>query len=206
MLRQDGFSCRNRVWISILAALVCLPFQAIDTHPPGGGTHIERGSDMVADTLNQTPVTDHVISPKIGPGPIDLGQSVATVPTHVTSGVPFTVTLQAFDALGNMITTGGESILTLVSNPTLPAVIQTFMTDHNDGTYSTDITMNANGSSWTLEITGVPGSPWTFDPLLPTDPAQSTAMIPPAMAGEFNQFTIQAIDTNGDPRPVVAIR
>ena len=93
-------------------------------------------------------------------GVVDSTQSTATVPNG-TVGVATSITVQAKNALGVNITTGGEMVVVNVTgtNTATPTV-----TDVGDGTYTASYTPTAAGAdsvAITMGGTAISGSPYT---------------------------------------------
>ena len=93
-------------------------------------------------------------------GIVDPTQSTATVPDG-TVGVATPITVQAKNALGVNITTGGETVVVNVTgtNTATPTV-----TDVGDGTYTASYTPTAAGAdsvAITMGGTAISGSPYT---------------------------------------------
>jgi hypothetical protein len=91
----------------------------------------------------------------------DATQSTATVPATGTVGVATSITVQAKNALGANMTTGGDTVVVSITgaNTATPTV-----TDNADGTYSASYTPTAAGADSVairLNGTAISGSPYT---------------------------------------------
>ncbi|MGW8265075.1 MAG: filamin/ABP280 repeat domain-containing protein, partial [Longimicrobiales bacterium] len=93
---------------------------ALDVSDQGDGTYTASytpttaGTDLVAITINHTPVHDSPFTSRVSAGPATPGQSTATVPDG-TLGLSTKIVVQARDAYGNRVESGGETVVVTVS-------------------------------------------------------------------------------------------
>jgi adhesin/invasin len=159
-----------------------------------------EGSNTIVATIDGVKVA---LAPaiKVTPGQYSLSQSVVMAPTNAIAGVPITVTLQAKDAAGNKLTTGGLQVAFSLSGPgTLGAV-----KDNRNGTYTATFTGTKAGSTAiTATIGNVPVT--STAPIIhvapgPGSPAKSLVSLTSSslQAGGSITFTLQAVDAQGNP-------
>ncbi len=161
------------------------------------------GGTTVATTLPTITVT---APPPGGPGPISPATSIVTVSSAtVASGLGVTVSLQAKDAAGVNLTTGGATIVfslagTGTSTGTFGAV-----TDNANGTYTTTFTGATAGSARTIAATVNGAAVTTTQPAITVvtgaiSTAQSTVTTSSSniTAGGTATFTLQAKDAGGN--------
>ena len=161
-------------------------------------TPTATGIDQVAITLNGSPIGGGPYASTVGTGPASAAQSTATVlPSSAPAGTTVNVTVQARDALGNDLTSGGATVTVSVggANPGALAV-----TDQNDGTYTASYTPTAAGAdnlTIMLNGSGIGGSPYphTVTPAA-LSPSNSTASFnpPSPSAGQQVDITVQGRD------------
>jgi filamin len=130
---------------------------------------------------------------------------------HAETGIPAEFTIQAVNAAGVNIPTGGETFEVTVQGPSGP--VQPKFTDNNNGTYGVVYTPTAAGKhtvSVNHKTRPIQNSPWSVPvDRAPADPNQTVAYGPGlegAVQGEPANFTIEArdrlgqrINTGGDP-------
>jgi len=163
-------------------------------------TPTTAGTDLVAITINDTPVNDSPFTSRVAAGPATPGESTATVPGG-TLGLPTKIEVQARDAYGNRVRSGGETVFVTVSGANNAGALN--VTDQADGTYTASYTPTAMGTD-TLAITmnGTPisGSPFTSEVGSGVvSPDQSTATVPNGTAGLATEILVQARDASGNP-------
>jgi hypothetical protein len=160
------------------------------------------GTDTVAISLNGDAITDSPFTSVVSSGSADPAQTTATVPDG-TAGSPTIVTVQARDANGNDLATGGDNVVVTVTgaNNATPAV-----TDNTDGTYTAQYTPSVAGTdnvAITLNGTAISGSPYTSTVSPGTGNVLSitTQASPSAQSGVVfaQQPTIQIVDGLGNP-------
>ena len=133
-------------------------------------------------------------------GVVSPANSTATVPAG-TVGLPTNLVVQARNASGNPLSSGGASVVVTVSgaNATEPITA----TDVGDGTYTASYTPTVAGTdevAITMDGTPLGGSP--FLSLVSAGsavPPHSTATIPAETAGLPTSIVVQARDENGNP-------
>jgi hypothetical protein len=121
------------------------------------GTTGARTLEFAAGGALSSPSTGITVQP----GPANALQSTATVPAGVVGSVT-TITVQARDASGNALTTGGNAVAITVSGTN--AVGALTVLDNGNGTYTASYTPGTAGSdmvSITLDGTAVGGSPFS---------------------------------------------
>src|SRR5690606_3650302 len=123
-------------------------------------TPTTSGTDNVAITLNGNAISGSPYSSIVVPGAASAGQSTAVVPGG-TAGSVTTITVQAKDANGNNLTTGGATVAGSVTgaNTATPAVV-----DNGDGTYTLTYTPTTSGTdnvAITLNGNAISGSPYS---------------------------------------------
>jgi adhesin/invasin len=138
-------------------------------------------------------------------GPADPGTTRITAqPTVIAAdGLDASiVTVEARDAWGNPLTSGGDDVTLDASEGSLSTV-----TDHGDGTYSAELTSIATGTATvTGTINGDDINDWVvveFVTSVEADASQSTMEanpdLLPADGSAVSVITVQAADANGDP-------
>ncbi|MFE8072492.1 FG-GAP-like repeat-containing protein [Marinobacteraceae bacterium S3BR75-40.1] len=174
----------------------------------GDGTYSASISSTLAETvtlsgsLNGVAITD-TATLTFNPGAAASSTSlISASPATVTAdGTIATVTVQAVDANGNNLTTGGDTIaLSQNGSATLGNV-----TDNGDGTYTAAInstvaetvtvsgTLNGSTISDTASVTFTPGI---------ADPTTTRLNVSSSLItadGTVTTVTVQAIDANGNP-------
>ncbi len=133
-------------------------------------------------------------------GTLSPANSTATVPAG-TAGSATNITVQARDASGNPLSTGGANVVVTVtgSNSAGPFTAA----DGGDGTYTTSYTPSAAGTdnvAITMNGTALNDSPYTSVVSAGAlSPANSTATVPAGTAGSATNITVQARDASGNP-------
>lgn len=96
------------------------------------------------------------------PGPASAADSTATVPATVATGSPVTITVQAKDAGGRNLTSGGAAVAATITGANAAGPISAV--DNGDGTYTISYTP-ANAGTDTVAVTlggeAIGGSPFT---------------------------------------------
>jgi adhesin/invasin len=158
------------------------------------------GTDNVAITLNGMPISGSPFTTTVNPGPPDATRTTATLPLNTSAGIEVPIAIQARDALGNPVGSGGSTVVVNVTGANLatPAV-----TDNGDGTYSASYTPTIpgmDGVTITLDGTGIVGSPFTVNVSVGVaDPSQSTAVVPAAVtAGTVVTIPVTTRDASGN--------
>jgi hypothetical protein len=96
------------------------------------------------------------------PGPVSPEDSTATVPATVVTGAEVTITVQAKDASGRSLTTGGATVAATITGANAGGPITA--TDNGNGTYTITYTAANEGTdviAITLNGTPISGSPFT---------------------------------------------
>ncbi|MGA2384408.1 MAG: invasin domain 3-containing protein, partial [Gemmatimonadales bacterium] len=126
----------------------------------GNGTYTATFTGVVAGaattigaTIGGTAVTSTLPTVTVAPGAISTSQSTVTVSAGtVASGSAVTLTLQAKDAAGNNLTTGGATAVFAVSGGTSTGTIGV-TTDHSNGVYTATFTGVTAGTAATIGAT-----------------------------------------------------
>ena len=202
----------DEVVVDVTGANSALP--AVTDH--GDGTYAASytptvsGSDTVTITINGTAIQDSPATSEVSAGPADAAHTTANVPNG-EAGMPTVVTIQARDANDNLRTTGGDTVTVSVTggntgSGTTAAAVAVMVTDHGDGSYTTQYTPVAAGTdSIAIQLNGSPiqGSPYTSQVAAGSTSADaSTANVPDGSAGVATLITVQARDADGNPRMV----
>jgi len=159
----------------------------------------------IGATIGGTAVTSTLPNLQVTVGGISTSQSVVTVSSGtVVSGSGVTLTLQAKDAAGTNITTGGAAVVFTASGGTSTGTIGA-TTDHGNGTYTATFTGVLAGTATTIGAT-IGGSPVTST--LPTvavtvGPISTTGSVvtvsnPTVASGSAVTLTLQAKDAAGN--------
>ncbi|MFO8173973.1 MAG: filamin/ABP280 repeat domain-containing protein [Longimicrobiales bacterium] len=127
------------------------------------------------------------------------GNSTATVPDG-TAGIATGILVQARDAQGNLLDTGGENVQVSVSGANTVATFAAV--DNGDGTYSaryTPVNAGTDRVAITMNGTAISGSPFTSS-VSPgnASPSSSTAIVPNGAAGSRTDIVVQARDSEGN--------
>ncbi|MGE5761583.1 MAG: beta strand repeat-containing protein, partial [Gemmatimonadota bacterium] len=158
----------------------------------------------IGATINGAAVTTALPTVTVTAGAISAATSVVTTTSGtVAAGAAATLTLQAKDAVGNTLTTGGATVVFTAAGGTSVGTIGP-VADHGDGTYSatftgvtagtaTTIGATVNGTATTsaTTVTVVPGNAVTAQSVI-TVSADSVA------AGGTVTLTLQAKDSLGN--------
>jgi Invasin, domain 3 len=111
---------------------------------------VGQGFTLQAISAGQDSITSNPF--EVIPGSVSLANSTLTVsPGSVQLDGKTTITLQAVDASGNTITTGGLTVAFMLGNGSAQGTISS-VTDNNNGTYTATFTATADGSN-TIEAT-----------------------------------------------------
>ena len=133
----------------------------------------------------------------------DLSTATGELVTQGTVNTPFDVAVQARDAAGNNLTTGGDTVAVRVtSGPAGFTPFTVLMTDQGDGTYTgqTDGITQTGLYATTVTVNGhaIVGSPFAFASFLASD--RSTVSVPAtASLGGTVAVTIQGVTLAGTP-------
>ena len=159
------------------------------------------GTATISATIGGSPVTSTIPSITVTVGAVSLSQSIVTTsPSTVPSGTMATITLQAKDAAGNNLTSGGLTVaFSLTGVGTIGSV-----TDNGNGTYSVTFTATTVGTAMISATIG--GSPVTSTiPSITVTPgavslSQSIVTISPSTvaSGSTATITLQAKDAAGN--------
>ena len=158
------------------------------------------GTDSVAVTVGGSALTTSPYSSAVSPGAASAAQSTATVPNG-TAGSATSLTVQAKDAQGNNLSSGGATVVISITgaNSATPSV-----TDNGDGTYSASYTPTATGNdsvAITLNGSGISGSPYSSTVSVgAASTSQSSASVPNGTAGQVTTITVTVRDGNGNLR------
>jgi len=173
---------------------------------PGDGTYTASytpttaGADYVAITMNGIPISGSPFTSTIGAGAVSPVHSTATVPDG-TAGLPTDIVIQARDGSGNLVSSGGETVVVTVSGDNNAGAVP--VTDQTNGTYTATYTPTTVGTDYvaiTINGTPISGSPFpsTVD-LGAVSPARSTATVPDGSAGLETGIIVQARDAYHNP-------
>ncbi|OLC68877.1 MAG: hypothetical protein AUH78_25205 [Gemmatimonadetes bacterium 13_1_40CM_4_69_8] len=159
----------------------------------------------IGATINGSTVTTALPQIAVVPGPPSPGASVLTVTSGlVASGASATLTLQARDAAGNKLTTGGATVVFSDSGGTSVGTISATV-DHGNGLYTATFTAVTAGTFTTIHATlnGAPVAP--PKPTITVVPgnavtAQSiiTVSAPIVVSGASATLTLQGRDAAGN--------
>ena len=121
-------------------------------------TGVTAGSaTAIHATIGATPVSTAAPSITVNPGPISAAASVVSVSSgSILSGGTSTLTLQAKDAAGNLITTGGATVAFTSSSGggiSTGSIAPSPATDNGDGTYTATFTGILSGTPTTIGAT-----------------------------------------------------
>lgn len=107
----------------------------------------------IGATINGSAVTSTLPTIAVIPGTVSTAQSLVTVSSgSVASGAPVTVTLQARDAAGNNLSSGGATVVFSATGGTSTGTIGA-TTDNGDGTYTAAFTGVLAGTATTIGAT-----------------------------------------------------
>ena len=191
------------VVVRVSGANAASPIAATDG---GDGTYTARyvptvaGTDQVVITMNGTAIHGSPFTTTVGAGSPNPANSTATVPDGSVGG-PSHILVQARDAYGNPLSTGGETVGVIVSGANNPGALT--VADRGDGTYAATYTPTAPGTDQvtiTLDGSSIGGSPFTSTVVAGRpSPANSTATVPDGTAGLTTAVVVQARDGSGTP-------
>ncbi len=178
----------------------------------GNGTYTATFTGVLAGTattvgatINSAPVASTPPTLTVTPGVISATTSVITVSNDtIGSGGTATLTLQARDAAGNALTTGGSTVVFTMTGGTSGGTVGP-TTDHANGTYTAIFTAVAAGTQTTVHAT-IGGS--TVTSTLPTitvtagaaSPATSvlTVSADTITSGAVVKLRLQSKDASGN--------
>ena len=163
------------------------------------------GSNTITATINGHAVTTTAPPVTVTPGPIDRATSfVELSASSVASGSAVTVTLQAVDADGNDLTSGGATVAFSLGSTSGGQGTFSSVTDNHNGTYTASFTGTLAGSNTvTATINGhavTTAAPAISVTVGPIDPATSFIEVPEASiaSGSSVTVTLQAVDADGN--------
>jgi hypothetical protein len=163
------------------------------------------GSNTIAATIDGIRVTSRASAVMVTPGAVSLARSVVTLSApSVRSGSPLTVTLQAEDAAGNKLTTGGLKVAFALTGPGGGSGTFGPVRDDRNGTYTATFTGAVAGANAITATVG--GQPVTSTPAAVSvtpgaaSPARSFVTIAAATvsSGGTTTVTLQAEDAAGN--------
>jgi adhesin/invasin len=182
---------------------------ALTVTDQGNGTYTASytpttlGTDNVAITINGTPISGSPFTSSVGPGAVSPANSTATVPDG-TAGLSTAIVVQAWDAYGNPLSSGGATVAVTVSGANNAGALS--VTDQGNGTYTASYTPTAAGTdnlAITINGTAIGGSPFTSAVGVgAVSPANSTASVPGGTVGVPITIVVQARDAYGNPLDV----
>jgi adhesin/invasin len=134
-------------------------FSAVTDHMNGTYTATFTGtiagSNTIVATINGLKLTSTPASITVTPGAVSLAKSIVMLSkSSVGIGGTLTATLQAKDASGNDLTTGGLVVLFLLEKPGGGQGNFTATTDNENGTYTATFDATAAGSNLILATIG----------------------------------------------------
>ena len=163
------------------------------------------GSNTVTATINGHAVTTTAPTLTVTPGPIDPATSFEVLSVaSVVSGSSATVTLQAVDAAGNDLTSGGATVAFALG--TTGGGQGTFgpVTDNRNGTYTSTVTGTVAGSN-TVTVTINGHAVTTTAPAITVTPGSvdsATSVVELSASGVISgssaTVTLQAVDAAGN--------
>lgn len=156
------------------------------------------GSDVISGTINGQSVTS-TATITVNAGAASLANSVVTVsPTSIIAGdsaSPAQVTLQAVDANGNDLTTGGLTVAFALGTGTATGTFSS-VTDNMNGTYTATFTGTTPGTSTITATIG--GSAVTSTQPITVTPVTLVVLAPnTVIAGKPFRVTVQVLDSTG---------
>jgi hypothetical protein len=153
--------------------------------------------------LNGTPVSGSPFTSTVGPGAVSPANSTASVPDG-TAGLSTAIVVQAWDAYGNPLDSGSETVTVTVSGANNPGALA--VTDQGNGTYTASYTPTIAGTdnvAIAINGTAVGGSPFASTVGAgAVSPASSTATVPGGTVGVPIIIVVQARDVYGNPLDV----
>lgn len=121
-------------------------------------------------TLNAATLSSALPTITVSPGPLSLAQSnLSATATSVISGGVLAITLQAKDAAGNNLPSGGRTVVFSRSGGTSQGGFSGTI-DHTDGTYASNFTGTTSGTATSLSA--------TVDGSVLTSPALAVSVVP----------------------------
>lgn len=171
-------------------------------------TGVLAGPVVLGATINGVSVSSSPATLNVVPGDVSAQTSTVTASrSAIDSGGVSIVRMQGRDAAGNVLVTGGRSVLFSASGGLSAGVIGP-VTDHGDGTWSATFTGTAAAPGSPAQVqASVDGTPLTTAPASidvvagTIDPANSTLnLIPPGntlAAGDTLGFRLDARDASG---------
>jgi YD repeat-containing protein len=165
------------------------------------------GGNTITATIDGQTVTSPLPSITVTPGPASAATSVVTLSSNtLQSGGTDTVTLQAEDAAGNDLTSGGLTVQLGLGAGAATGVFSN-MKDNGDGTYTATFTgALVGGNTITATINGqkvtTPAPSFTVTPgaVVPANSLVSVAS-PTVQSGVVDTVTLQARDAAGNDVP-----
>ncbi len=162
-------------------------------------TPTSAGTDNVAITINGTSIIGSPFASAVEVGEVSPAHTTATVPAG-SAGSATNIIVQARDAYGNPLSSGGETVAVTVSGDNNAGTLT--VTDQGNGTYRATYTPTTAGTdNVTITMNGTPisGSPFTSTVGAgAVSPVQSTATVPDGTAGLPTNIVIQARDGSGN--------
>jgi YVTN family beta-propeller protein len=175
------------------------------TYTAGFTGAVAGTATTIGATIDGSSVTTTLPTLTVTAGAISAATSIVTVssPT-VASGATVTLTLQAKDAAGNAITTGGATVGFTASGGTSTGTIGP-TADHGDGTYTAGFTGAVAGTATTIGATVNGTSVTTTLPVLSVTAGAISAAtsiitvsVPSLASGATATLTLQARDAAGN--------
>jgi adhesin/invasin len=160
------------------------------------------GTNTVTAKIGTSAVTSAPASITVTPGPISAAKSVVSLSTSsVSSGNSLTVTLQAEDASGNKITTGGATVGFLTGSASGGQGSFSQVTDNLNGTYTATLTGTTVGAN-TVKATVNNLAVTTTAPAFTVTPNLANSFVSlsslTVASGSTVTITLQAEDGSGN--------
>lgn len=159
----------------------------------------------ITATIGGSAVTSALPTVTVSPGGLSLAQSNVTVSSaSVASGSTVALTLFTKDANGNLLSTGGQTIVFSRSGGTSSGTISS-VTDNLNGTYSATFTSTTSGSATSITATIGGSSVTSAAPTVTVTPgaisySQSLVSVSSAaiLSGQTSTITLTVKDANGN--------
>ena len=183
-------------------------FSAVTDHGNGIYTATFKGTlegtNTIAATIDAAKVTSAAESIKVTPGPVSAATSTVSVSSSsVKAGSAVTVTVQAKDAAGNKLTSGGQTVIPSLGAGTGTGTFSAFK-DNKNGTYTAKFTGKLIGSN-TIKATIGGQAIATISPSITVTPGAASAAHSvvslsegTVTAGNSIVVTLQAYDASGN--------
>jgi adhesin/invasin len=163
------------------------------------------GANTIVANINGHAVITRAPSLTVTPGAISLqNSSIGFSSATVKAGSAITVTLQARDAAGNKLTSGGQTVLFALGTGNAAGTLSA-TTDHKNGTYTAVFTGTAEGTN-TISATVNKNPVTSTAPTITVAPGAAsvaksilTMSSSTVVSGQSITFTLEAVDGLGNP-------